>query len=185
MFLESLIVVFFAMALMPISWTYQVVHFLHLNEISIILNTNDSKTIRSLTLATVSFFMIVFVHLLFVLLLTLSTTTRLLALCFIIGFVAAFIFYKKLLSIRVSEYLRPESASKRAMVLLVAHPDDECMFFTPALAHLKKSYTLHLLSLSNGGFDGLGALRENELFQSAQVLGVPRNNTVRPAFCRT
>eukprot|EP00698_Gefionella_okellyi_P023800 TRINITY_DN8236_c0_g1_i2.p1 TRINITY_DN8236_c0_g1~~TRINITY_DN8236_c0_g1_i2.p1 ORF type:complete len:194 (-),score=50.91 TRINITY_DN8236_c0_g1_i2:304-885(-) len=71
---------------------------------------------------------------------------------------------------------RKTSLFKKSRVLLVtAHPDDECMFFTPTLASLQPENT-HILCLSTGNFDGLGAIRVNELVASAAVFGVPMTN---------
>eukprot|EP00656_Telonema_subtile_P038962 TRINITY_DN4411_c0_g1_i5.p2 TRINITY_DN4411_c0_g1~~TRINITY_DN4411_c0_g1_i5.p2 ORF type:complete len:195 (-),score=56.63 TRINITY_DN4411_c0_g1_i5:249-833(-) len=52
-------------------------------------------------------------------------------------------------------------------MLVIAHPDDECMFFGPCLAlHRRQGTELFVLCLSNGGFAGLGAVREQELLRS-------------------
>lgn len=66
----------------------------------------------------------------------------------------------------------------RGDVLLVfAHPDDEAMFFTPLLRSLQaRRINVHLLCLSNGNFDGLGKVRERELFASGAFFGVPKRN---------
>ena len=38
------------------------------------------------------------------------------------------------------------------LLLITAHPDDECMFFLPALTYFQRhQYTIHILCLSNGG----------------------------------
>jgi N-acetylglucosaminylphosphatidylinositol deacetylase len=55
---------------------------------------------------------------------------------------------------------RPPSTSSRYL-LLIAHPDDESMFFAPTLLNVRGS--LEILCLSNGNFDGLGKRREEEL----------------------
>lgn len=52
-------------------------------------------------------------------------------------------------------------------LLITAHPDDECMFFSPTMPLIA-----HCLCLSNGNQDGLGAVREKELHASCQVLGI-------------
>ena len=49
--------------------------------------------------------------------------------------------------------------------LVIAHPDDECMFFTPLLSHID-----HIICLSNGDFDKLGRIREKEFMSSCKVL---------------
>lgn len=61
------------------------------------------------------------------------------------------------------------------ILLFTAHPDDESMFFTPTITELtKENYnnTFHLICLSNGGYDGLGSIRERELRKAARVLSI-------------
>ena len=55
-----------------------------------------------------------------------------------------------------------------AITLVIAHPDDECMFFYPTISRAKR---LHIICLSNGGYDGLGEQREEELQRAARRLG--------------
>jgi N-acetylglucosaminylphosphatidylinositol deacetylase len=57
-------------------------------------------------------------------------------------------------------------------LLVVAHPDDETMFFGPTLAGLSLAgYAVHVLSLTTGDADGQGHLRVRELALAAQALG--------------
>ncbi|KAJ3062423.1 hypothetical protein HDU98_001720 [Podochytrium sp. JEL0797] len=74
--------------------------------------------------------------------------------------------------------LPPASSQKKNILLLVAHPDDECMFFGPTVSHLAKedSVVLHAVSVSNGNFDGLGAVREKEFVASCKALGIAAEN---------
>jgi len=63
------------------------------------------------------------------------------------------------------------------VLLLTAHPDDECMFFAPTLLGLNNRmtnvpYELYSLCLSSGDADGLGDIRKQELKGSLDVLGV-------------
>ncbi|KZT25688.1 LmbE-like protein [Neolentinus lepideus HHB14362 ss-1] len=61
------------------------------------------------------------------------------------------------------------------VLLLTAHPDDECMFFGPTLTALKRrqgDVDVHSLCLSIGDADGLGDVRRRELGRSLDVLGV-------------
>ena len=63
------------------------------------------------------------------------------------------------------------------VLLLTAHPDDECMFFAPtliALQALEPPPTLYSLCLSIGNADGLGETRREELGRSLDELGVGR-----------
>lgn len=55
--------------------------------------------------------------------------------------------------------------------MVIAHPDDEAMFFVPTIMNLTQENKLYLLCLSNGNFDGLGEIREQELIKSAEYLG--------------
>ncbi|KAJ7176658.1 LmbE-like protein [Mycena filopes] len=69
------------------------------------------------------------------------------------------------------------------ILLLTAHPDDECMFFAPtilALAALQQPAissrnprsSLYSMCLSVGNADGLGAIRKYELESSLDLLGI-------------
>lgn len=60
-----------------------------------------------------------------------------------------------------------------AVLLITAHPDDECMFFAPSIRTLRRlNIPVHVLCLSRGNHDGLGCRREKELEGSCRVLGV-------------
>ncbi|CAK4085330.1 unnamed protein product [Aphanomyces euteiches] len=54
-------------------------------------------------------------------------------------------------------------AAKKEFLLVIAHPDDESMFFLPLLLNLQDKANFHLLCFSTGDFDGLGAVRKQEL----------------------
>ena len=70
-----------------------------------------------------------------------------------------------------------------SVLLVIAHPDDEAMFFVPTINVLVNNGTaaepagslLYILCLSNGNGDGLGAVRAKEMVDSAKVLGIPTN----------
>ena len=81
-------------------------------------------------------------------------------------------------------------APSPALLLVIAHPDDECMFFGPTLNALQRSgwpgsssglsssparsvVDVYVLCLTNGDADGLGRRRASELRHSCSVLGVP------------
>ncbi|KAI0696846.1 putative deacetylase LmbE-like domain-containing protein [Cytidiella melzeri] len=77
------------------------------------------------------------------------------------------------------------NAAEVNILLLTAHPDDECMFFSPtilAIRHLveypngppmlNREPRLHSMCLSVGNADGLGDVRRNELSTSLEVLGI-------------
>ena len=78
-----------------------------------------------------------------------------------------------------SQYLGTTGAGSGAL-LVIAHPDDECMFFTPTLLGLQRQgVAVHVLCLSTGNFAGLGATRARELRASCTALGVAEGH-VRP-----
>ncbi|KAH9939558.1 LmbE-like protein [Amylocystis lapponica] len=71
------------------------------------------------------------------------------------------------------------SGSSR-ILLLTAHPDDECMFFAPTILGLladseprRLGSEVFSLCLSIGDADGLGDIRRGELARSLDVLGIP------------
>ncbi|KAF2790001.1 phosphatidylinositol glycan class L [Melanomma pulvis-pyrius CBS 109.77] len=63
----------------------------------------------------------------------------------------------------------------KRIVLLIAHPDDEAMFFAPTLLALTRpglGNHVKILCLSSGNADGLGPIRKKELVKSGLQLGV-------------
>ncbi|KAL3628953.1 hypothetical protein CASFOL_027999 [Castilleja foliolosa] len=66
------------------------------------------------------------------------------------------------------------ASQSRNVLLVIAHPDDESMFFTPVINYLIKSgYNLHILCLSTGNADGMGSIRKEELHLACAVLKIP------------
>ncbi|KAH6603620.1 hypothetical protein Trco_008395 [Trichoderma cornu-damae] len=68
----------------------------------------------------------------------------------------------------------PELLEKR-VCLLIAHPDDEAMFFAPTVLALARPETgnhVKILCLSSGNAEGLGETRKKELIQSGLALGL-------------
>jgi N-acetylglucosaminylphosphatidylinositol deacetylase len=45
------------------------------------------------------------------------------------------------------------------VLIVIAHPDDEVMFFLPLISQLSGVFKIHLLCISNGNADGLGETR--------------------------
>ncbi|KAL4867587.1 hypothetical protein BDV12DRAFT_171230 [Aspergillus spectabilis] len=94
-----------------------------------------------------------------------------------IGFALAAIFlFWSLSSTTTSPFARtfPTLRNKR-ICLLIAHPDDEAMFFAPTLLALTKPELgnhVKILCLSTGDADGLGPIRREELKKSAKHLGL-------------
>ena len=62
--------------------------------------------------------------------------------------------------------------TNKTITLLIAHPDDEAMFFSPTLLSLSPHNRLRILCLSTGDAVGLGSIRRSELVASALSLGV-------------
>ena len=59
------------------------------------------------------------------------------------------------------------------VLFITAHPDDESLFFAPTLVSLQSSNAdVFFLCLSTGNADGLGKVRQQELIQSLNVLGI-------------
>ncbi|XP_004928872.1 N-acetylglucosaminyl-phosphatidylinositol de-N-acetylase [Bombyx mori] len=72
--------------------------------------------------------------------------------------------------------IRGALGAKRVLIV-IAHPDDECMFFGPTIFRLCEQGTdVHILCLSNGNFEGKGQVRRKELWSACQELGVPVEN---------
>ncbi|XP_058090660.1 uncharacterized protein LOC131237042 isoform X2 [Magnolia sinica] len=63
---------------------------------------------------------------------------------------------------------------RRNVLLVVAHPDDESMFFSPTILYLtSRGHNLHMLCLSTGNADGQGNIRKEELYKACAILKVP------------
>ncbi|KAL3818471.1 hypothetical protein ACJIZ3_004376 [Penstemon smallii] len=79
------------------------------------------------------------------------------------------------LSASTPTFLNDDGGSRRRNVLLViAHPDDESMFFAPTINYLiSMGHNLHVLCLSTGGADGMGSIRKEELYLASAILKIP------------
>ncbi|KAK7606719.1 putative deacetylase LmbE-like domain-containing protein [Phyllosticta paracitricarpa] len=69
----------------------------------------------------------------------------------------------------------------KKICLLIAHPDDEAMFFAPtvqALAKPELGNHIKILCLSSGDADGLGETRKKELVKSGTILGLKSEEDV-------
>ncbi|OAQ66752.1 N-acetylglucosaminyl-phosphatidylinositol de-N-acetylase [Pochonia chlamydosporia 170] len=65
--------------------------------------------------------------------------------------------------------------NNKRICLLIAHPDDEAMFFAPTVLALTRPETgnhVKILCLSTGNADGLGETRKKELVKSGMHLGL-------------
>nr|CAJ86242.1 H0402C08.18 [Oryza sativa] len=75
-----------------------------------------------------------------------------------------------------STFLSPPRGDRmsRNVLLVLAHPDDESMFFAPTILFLKsKGHSIHILCLSQGNADGLGNIRKEELYLACVTLKIP------------
>ena len=73
--------------------------------------------------------------------------------------------------------LRPKWKGK--VLFIIAHPDDECMFFGPSLHQAigqSGPSNVYILCLTNGNYYGHGKVREKELFESCFLFGLQRDN---------
>lgn len=69
----------------------------------------------------------------------------------------------------------------KRICLLVAHPDDEAMFFAPTVLALTRPALqnhVKILCLSSGDAAGLGATRKQELVESGLILGLRKPDDV-------
>lgn len=63
---------------------------------------------------------------------------------------------------------------KRNVLLVIAHPDDESMFFTPTINYLtSRGHNIYILCMSTGNADGIGNIRKEELYQASAILKIP------------
>ncbi|EFQ25317.1 GlcNAc-PI de-N-acetylase [Colletotrichum graminicola] len=76
---------------------------------------------------------------------------------------------------------RLSTLENKRICLLIAHPDDEAMFFAPTVLALTKPDTgnhVKILCLSSGDADGLGETRKKELVKSGMKLGLQQEQDV-------
>lgn len=88
----------------------------------------------------------------------------------IVFLVVAFLYVMAMLYTRLFDSTGETTLAKHTL-FVTAHPDDECMFFTPTIHAMRESSKLYLLVLSNGGYDGLGKEREKEMCLAAKHMG--------------
>ncbi|XP_069337993.1 N-acetylglucosaminyl-phosphatidylinositol de-N-acetylase isoform X5 [Eulemur rufifrons] len=67
----------------------------------------------------------------------------------------------------------------RRTLLVIAHPDDEAMFFAPTVLGLARlEHQVSLLCFSAGNYYNQGEIRKKELLQSCDVLGIPPSSVM-------
>ena len=70
------------------------------------------------------------------------------------------------------------NAPEKRVGIIISHPDDEAMFFTPIIVSLvEQNIPIHILCLSTGNVLGLGQERIRELERSCIELGVCNSNS--------
>ncbi|KAJ8921277.1 hypothetical protein NQ315_013749 [Exocentrus adspersus] len=98
-----------------------------------------------------------------------------------------------------------DTRNAKRVLFVIAHPDDECMFFGPAILNYtkKKNCSVYLMCLTteylpplllahdkrntyceialdrateNGNHYGMGSKRKKELYSSCKILGIPEGN---------
>lgn len=80
-------------------------------------------------------------------------------------------------TVQSTSTLTGKTCPRIAVGLVIAHPDDESMFFAPTLKALTSNpqYDVSVLCLSNGNAYGLGDTRSSELLQACSFLGVSKD----------
>ncbi|GAB4852600.1 hypothetical protein Ancab_016814 [Ancistrocladus abbreviatus] len=67
-----------------------------------------------------------------------------------------------------------ESFQKKNFLLVIAHPDDESMFFTPTINYLtSRGHNVHIICMSTGNADGMGNTRKDEFYRACVILKIP------------
>lgn len=71
-----------------------------------------------------------------------------------------------------------EPRNSKRILFVIAHPDDECMFFGPTILYFtrKEDCAVYILCLSTGRNYGMGMTRRQELYKSCDELGIPPQN---------
>jgi N-acetylglucosaminylphosphatidylinositol deacetylase len=83
-----------------------------------------------------------------------------------------------------SSFPPPPGLRNKRILLLIGHPDDEAMFFAPALIALaspESGNQVRIVCLSTGDADGKGEIRRGELLNSARRLGIRQDQDVHIA----
>ena len=76
----------------------------------------------------------------------------------------------------IQSFVPQQIEETKRFLVVVAHPDDESLFFSPTILRLISMKKLpHLLVISKGNNDGLGTMREKELNGSCRQLGIELN----------
>ncbi|XP_023713340.1 N-acetylglucosaminyl-phosphatidylinositol de-N-acetylase [Cryptotermes secundus] len=87
------------------------------------------------------------------------------------------VFYLATVYLKISPDCRHLRTVKRVL-FVIAHPDDECMFFGPVILKLaqQSDCQIFILCLSEGDYNQEGVVRKQELWDSCRILGIPDSN---------
>lgn len=87
--------------------------------------------------------------------------------------------YPSIRSILVETHHSPSKYHHLQALIVTAHPDDECMFFSPAILGLvDQGVEVRALSISTGNAEGKGEIRKQELKKSYKTLGVKPSHVI-------
>ncbi|KAH8420721.1 hypothetical protein KR222_003121 [Zaprionus bogoriensis] len=83
-------------------------------------------------------------------------------------------------SLRLRSVRLPKAAVTGRVLLVIAHPDDESMFFGPLMYSLtqRAECQVYVLCLSNGNYEQQGQVRRDELFRACKRLGIVESNII-------
>ena len=94
----------------------------------------------------------------------------------LLGIIIQYLKSKKINSMFEVNNIKNELSSIGSVLLIIAHPDDEIMFWTPTIKSLiSYNIPMKILCLSNGNYDGLGVLREKEFNNVSRALNFTDN----------
>ena len=75
--------------------------------------------------------------------------------------------------------LESDVSKIKSILLIIAHPDDEIMFYTPTIkVLLNYNIKLKILCLSNGNYDKIGHIRTEEFKQVSKYLKLEDNELI-------
>ncbi|KAB0791039.1 hypothetical protein PPYR_02839 [Photinus pyralis] len=68
----------------------------------------------------------------------------------------------------------------KRILIVTAHPDDECMFFGPTILNVvrNRKSLVYLMCLSTGANYGMGRTRKRELYDACDILGIEHGHII-------
>lgn len=99
------------------------------------------------------------------------------AIAFVILYSLVYCFKKTVFQYRVQSNF----ASSKNVALVIAHPDDEVMFFAPTIHNVLKFISVDkflILSITSGNYNGIGNTRRNELKLCCKELCIKEENVL-------